>query len=738
MGKGLVIVESPTKARTLGKFLSKDYIIKASMGHVRDLPKKNLGIKIENGFQPQYTTDRSKAKVIKELKDSAAGSDAVYLASDHDREGEAIAWHLEHILKTVKEEKNIYRITFNEITKKAVLQALDNPGKIDLNKVDAQQARRLLDRLVGYTISPLLWKVITTRLSAGRVQSVALRLICEREEEITSFKEKEYWTVETDFFKDELPPFKATLQKWKGKKPEPVTKKDAEEIIAALRDEQFRITEKIVSERKVHPLPPFITSTLQQEASRILNFTSKRTMIVAQQLYEGVEIEGDSLALISYMRTDSLRISQDSINSTRDLIAERYGKDNLNKTVRVYKNKSSAQDAHEAIRPTEVMRTPESLKEYLKPEQLKLYTLIWERTVATQMVPVEIETVKLSIEGGDALFKASGGVIRRKGFMDVYKHLNLSLGETINQEYAENDLLEHKGLKGIQHFTKPPARYTEASLIKELESQGIGRPSTYASITSTILDRQYVLLKEKKFSPTDLGLAVNKFLVGHFDTLFNVKFTKTLEDGLDHIAEGEENWQTLLRSYHQKITDLIDKTDIKQSKMDLQEKTELTCEKCGSPMILKWGPKGQFLACSAFPSCKNTKSFARADDGNLKIEEPEQTDEKCPEDGAPLVVKQGRYGKFLGCSNYPKCKFTKKITLGIKCPTCRKGEIAENIAKNGKKYYSCTNYPECKFRSFNLPVDIKCPECGNDFLVEMPQKSSARLLKCPKCKKEMS
>ncbi len=736
MGKGLVIVESPTKAKTLGKFLGRDYVIKASMGHIRDLPKNNLGIKIENGFQPQYTIDRSKQKVIKDLKNSAASSDAVYLASDHDREGEAIAWHLMYVLREVAGDKDIYRITFNEITKKAVLQSLENPGKIDRHKVDAQQARRLLDRLVGYKISPLLWKVITTRLSAGRVQSVALRLICEREAEISAFKEKEYWTIEADFYRNELPPFHSILQKWQGKKVELPDKKSAGQLIDKLQGADYKIIEKKSSSRRVQPLPPFITSTLQQEASRILNFSSKRTMNVAQQLYEGVEINGDSIALISYMRTDSLRLSQESLTTTRELIKERFGKDKLHPKVRTYKNKSSSQDAHEAIRPTDIKRTPESLKSYLKPEQLRLYTLIWERTVATQMIPVELETVNIMIQAGEGLFKTSGSVINERGFLDVYRHLNLKLGETIHHEYRKDDVLQSKDLQGVQHFTKPPARYTEATLIKELESEGIGRPSTYASITSTIIERKYVILKEKKFFPTELGMVVNRFLISHFDKLFNVKFTKTLEDGLDSIAEGEMDWQNLLETYYSKISQLIEKTDIKQSKQELQEKTDLVCEKCGSPMIVKWGQKGQFLACSAFPKCKNTKNFQRAQGGEIKIEEPLETDEKCPEDGAPLIVKQGRFGKFLGCSNYPKCKFTKKITLGIKCPACKEGEITENLSKKGRKYYSCSKYPECKFRTYNKPVTGECPACGNKYLEEISKSGSEKNIRCPECKKQ--
>ncbi|MCB5230395.1 MAG: type I DNA topoisomerase [Candidatus Cloacimonas sp.] len=737
MAKNLIIVESPTKARTLTKFLGKDFVVKASMGHIRDLPKKTLGIDVEKGFKPKYEIDRTKSKIIKELRDQAAKSDTIFLAPDHDREGEAIAWHLAYALKDAIKDKKVYRITFNEITQKAIEQAIKEPGDIDQNKVDAQQARRLLDRLVGYQVSPLLWKVITTKLSAGRVQSVALRLICERDAEIEAFVKEEFWTIEGDFYKENLQPFHSVLDKWKGKKVELGNKDEADNVLEAIKSATYKIIEKEVRDRKVQPPPPYITSSLQQDASRILNFTSKKTMMIAQQLYEGVDIKGDSTALISYMRTDSLRLSNEALTKSRELIKQRYGEAHLNPTTKVYKNKSSAQDAHEAIRPTDPMLTPEYVAEFLKPDQLKLYTLIWQRTIATQMKPAELNTVKIIIEAGEGQFKTTGSTIKYPGFLECYKHINLALGEMIDKEYVENDILQIKDLKGVQRFTKPPARYSEATLIKELESKGIGRPSTYASITSTILERKYVTIKEKRFFSTDLGRAVNKFLVANFDSVFNVDFTKNLEDGLDDIAEGKKEWVGLLESYYSNLSELIDKTDIKKAKENLIEETDVKCDKCGSQMILKWSSRGQFLACSNYPTCSNSKSFTRDEEGKVQISKPEVLDEKCPLDGGDLMIKKSRYGEFIGCANYPKCKFTKKITTGVKCPECDKGELSEKKSVKGYTYYSCTNYPECRYRTYKKPVKQECPECGNHYLEVASKPGEDQVLSCPKCKTEL-
>ena len=727
MGKNLIIVESPTKARTIGKFLGNKFEIKASMGHVRDLPKRSIGVDFENNFKPKYVTDRKKSKVIKELREAAKNANKVLLASDHDREGEAIAWHLAHILKKQIKDKELNRIIFNEITKKAIQKAINNPGKIDDDKVNAQQARRILDRIVGYKISPMLWRVIAKGLSAGRVQSVALRLICEREDEIEKFKPKEYWTIEAKLKREGLEGFNAKLIKWNKKKAEIPNKKSADEILAVIKNDDFVLNKIDRKKRKINPYPPYITSTLQQDAARILYFSSKSTMVLAQQLYEGVEIDGASTGLISYMRTDSKRISKEANAKCRQLVKERFGEKDLNKYTRVYKNKNSAQDAHEAIRPTDPFRTPESMSKYLNKRQLKLYTLIWQRFIATQMKPIELDSLSLSIEAAKGLFKANGSTIRSKGFLQVYPHINVSLGEKIDPKYAEKDKLIAEKVEGIQHFTKPPGRYSEASLIKELESKGIGRPSTYASIVSKILERDYVSKIKKKFQPTILGKTVNSFLVGHFDDLFNVRFTADMESELDKIEYGKEDWHRLLDEYVKKIMSLIEDTDVKKAKEELIETTDIKCEKCGSPMQIRWGKKGRFLGCSNFPKCKNIKNFTRDENNNIKVVEPEKLDEKCPECGGDLLIKEGRYGRFIACNNYPKCKYTRPFTLGIKCPDCEDGEFVEKKNRKGREFYGCSNYPKCKFIT---------NKSGYYYMEERKNKSG-KFYQCPKCKEKV-
>ena len=737
MGKNLIIVESPAKAKTIGKFLGKDYEIKASMGHIRDLPKTEFGVNIKENFKPRYVVDAKKRKIIGELKKAAANAKSVFLASDHDREGEAIAWHLAETLKKELKDKPVHRIIFNEITKNAIREAVKNPGKIDQNKVDSQQARRILDRIVGYNISPLLWKVITKNLSGGRVQSVALRLICEREEEIRKFVPKEFWNLIAHLKKDNLPSFKATLQKWNGKKIEIGNREEAEKILSQIENKDFILKNVKESERKIQPAPPYITSTMQQDASRILNFSAKRTMQIAQQLYEGIDLNGETVGLITYMRTDSLRISQEALVSARKLISEHFGAEKLNPKTRVYKNKNRAQDAHEAIRPTNPFRTPESIESFLTKDQLKLYKLIWQKFIATQMPPILLKTKNLEIEAGKAIFTANGSTITDKGFSEVFPHNSLNFGEKIDAGYSSGDKLEPEKIEKIQKFTKPPARYTEASLIKELESKGIGRPSTYATITNTIQERKYVVLKNKRFFPTELGLTVNKFLISNFEDFFNVKFTAQMEEELDEIEFGKVVWYKLLEKYYQSLKKLLDNIDIKKARESVSEKTDIICDKCGSPMIIKWGKNGQFLACSQFPKCRNIKNFTRDEDGNIKIVEEEKLDEKCPKCGSDLVVKNGKFGKFIACSNYPKCKFTKPFTLGIKCPECETGEIVEKKSKKGKTFYSCSNYPECKFISSYKPVKIPCPHCGNEYLEERYSKEKGKYKKCPKCGQEV-
>ncbi len=728
MSKTLIIVESPTKAKTISKFLGKEYTIKASMGHVRDLPSKEIGVDVDNGFKPKYVTDTKKLKIIKELKELAQAAETIYLASDHDREGEAISWHLKEVLKKELKDKPVYRIIFNEITSKAIQEAITTPGSIDDNKVDAQQARRILDRIVGYKISPLLWKIISTGLSAGRVQSVALRLICEREREILSFIPEEYWSIEGEFNKEVLPSFKATLQKWLNAKADLKNKQETDEILEKMLAAQAVIKELTKSERKIEPYPPYITSTLQQDGNKIINFSGKKTMKVAQDLYEA--------GYISYMRTDSIRISTEANDSCRALIKDRYGANQLSTYVREYQNKNKAQDAHEAIRPTDSFNTPENLASKLNPDQLKLYTLIWQRFIATQMKPVRLNTVSLEIQKGDAIFKTSGSTIIDKGFSVCYGYSSISLGEIIDKDYAVEDLLNTLKIEGKQHFTKPPARFSEASLVKELESLGIGRPSTYASITSTILEREYVKIEEKKFLPTDLGFKVCDFLVKQFDALFNVKFTAEMEDELDQIEYGKFNWKELLQKYYDVIKDLLGKVDIKASKQELVQETEFVCEKCNSKMVIKFGKKGEFLACSGFPKCKNIKNFVRKN-GEITIvnNEPVFTDEKCPECGNPLVLRKGRFGEFTACSNYPKCKYIKKDPL-LKCPSCKTGDIVKKKSVKGS-FHACTNYPECKFISNGKPVEVVCPNCKATIVEELKKKSEVTH-KCYACNQEFS
>jgi len=738
MAKGLIIVESPAKASTISKFLDNKYIVKASMGHIRDLPKNELGVNIEDDFAPKYTLDKTKTKLVGELKEAVKKVEAIYLASDHDREGEAIAWHLSKVLEKELEGKKLHRIIFNEITAKAIRESLDHPEAIDQNKVDAQQARRILDRIVGYQVSPILWKIIAKDLSAGRVQSVALRLICEREEEITAFVPKEFWKLEADFWRDTLPKFKAVLDKWQGKKAELEKESDALSIIASIKDKPANIKDIKRSEKESAPPAPFITSTLQQEASKILNMQAQKTMAVAQQLYEGMDIGGEHTGLITYMRTDSFRIADEATENCRKLISERYGKSELNTSVRSFKNKNSAQDAHEAIRPTDAFRTPESLSSVLNKEQLKLYTLIWQRFVATQMKPVKLLNTSVQIAMGDAIFAASGNQITSEGFLKAYPHVNFPPGEKIDKAYSASDLLEHTELINSQHFTTPPSRYTEASLIKELEAKGIGRPSTYASILSTIRQRKYVSLEKKSFLPTSLGMSVFRFLVERFNDIFNVKFTASMEDKLDEIETKDIIWHSLVKDYYTQLQALIGKVDIKKEKESFKEETDILCDLCKSAkMMIKRNRSGEFLACSAFPKCRNSKSFIRDENGKIQIKEKVTLSEACPKCGNPLVERSGKFGEFIACSTYPKCKFSKPKSSGVKCPDCGKGEVVERRNKKGRLFYSCSTYPECKWISNDKPIAMTCPVCQHHMLFEKYQKGGALIKVCPKCKTQM-
>jgi DNA topoisomerase I len=736
MSKNLVIVESPAKAKTISKYLGKDFIVKASNGHIRDLPKKEIGVDVEKDFSPKYVTDSSKKKIVSELKKFAAKAESIYLASDQDKEGEAIAWHLSHVLKKEIKDKQLHRIVFNEITKKALQKAVENPGEIDMNMVNSQQARRILDRLVGYNISPILWKVIAKSLSAGRVQSVALRLICERQEIIDAFIPEEFWTIDALLKKDKLTPFKAVLAKWEGKKAKVANEEQALSIYNEVAKKDFVLEKIKETDRKIQPSPPFITSTLQQAASGILGFSAKKTMMVAQQLYEGVEIQEGSAGLITYMRTDSLRIASEALDSCRDMISERFGKDKLHETVRVFKSKKNAQDAHEAIRPTNVFRTPESMSAFLEKDQLRMYTLIWQKFVSTQMNPVSLKSKNLEISVGKAIFTSGGSTLIDKGFTEVYPHTKVILGEVIDAGYSLQDTLEADTINKTQNFTKPPAKFTEAALIKELESKGIGRPSTYASITNTIVIRKYVLLEAKKFTPTELGKAVNSFLVANFSDFFNVQFTSEMETNLDEIVFGKVEWHELLRNYYGKMQDLMGNVDIKEAKKAVTKSTDIKCDKCGNEMVIKWGRRGQFLACSNFPECKNIKSYDTDENGKVVIAKPETIGEECPKCGSELVMKSGRYGKFIACPNFPKCKFTKPVTLGIKCPDCGDGELTEKKNKKGRTFYSCTKYPDCKYLTNTKPVNKACPSCGHYYLEEKFNKDKEKFNQCPKCNTE--
>lgn len=792
MAKPLIIVESPAKAKTIGKFLNNQFTVKASMGHIRDLPKKELGVDVEKDFKPKYVNDPTKKPLIEDLKKNAKEASAIYLASDHDREGEAIAWHLAKVLSKESKDKPVYRIVFNEITKKAIQSAVEAPGQIDENKVDAQQARRVLDRIVGYKVSPLLWKTISsTNLSAGRVQSVALRLICERNEEINQFVPEEYWTIESEFWKGELPHFKATLHQFNGEKVKLENQEQSEQIVQEILNHQAELSSLKQSKRYIQPQAPYITSTLQQDAARVLNFSGKKTMMLAQNLYEGMDIGGETVGLITYMRTDSVRIADEAVENAREVIKKEYGSKYLNSEIRTYKNKSESQDAHEAIRPTYPWRTPESLKQYLSKDQYEMYQLIWQRFISTQMIPLALSSVQIEVSCGKALFKTSGSVIIEAGFYKVYPHINLSLGENIHPDYAEKDKLEMKKPFGKQHFTKAPSAYTEAQLIKELESLGIGRPSTYASITNTIIERTYVKIIEKRFYPTQLGILVNRFLVHYFDSLFNVKFTAEMEDKLDQVEFGKQIWVDLLKDYYGSITDLIAKVSVKEARELMTEETDIECEKCHHKMIIKNSKNGEYLACSNYPECKNIKSFRRQDDnsiqivensvedtgitcekcgspmavkrgkngeflgctnypkcksivnfsrdtsGKIVVEKPKQTDELCPQCGKPLMIRKGRFGEFYSCSDYPKCKFIRSMNAGVKCPKCNEGELVSKKGLKNRTFYACSRYPDCDYIAPHKPVAIACVTCGHYYLEEMTNKETKQKYKqCPKCGKE--
>lgn len=749
MAKQLVIVESPAKANTLKKYLGRDFQIKASIGHVKDLPRKKLGVDIKNDFKPEYEIIKGKKKVLDEIKKLSQTADSIYLAPDPDREGEAIAWHIYEDIK--KKNKKIHRVLFNEITKKAVLDAIAHPQSLNLDKYQAQQARRILDRLVGYQISPILWDKVRRGLSAGRVQSVSLRMVVEREKEIENFKSEEYWSIIAKLFFDGQE-FDAKLVQVDSKKAEISNGKEAKNIVDALNGSRFFIGSIVRREKRKNPVAPFITSRLQQDAARKLGFSVKKTMMLAQMLYEGVEVgEEGAQGLITYMRTDSTRLSNEAIGFVRKWILEKYGKEYLPDTPNVYKTQKAAQEAHEAIRPTSIDFPPEKVKLYLEKDLFRLYELIWNRFIACQMNPAILDQTALNIdtEGHEApkgkyLFRANGQVVKFPGFLAVYREEKEEIQKKKEEEeeneenertlpkVSENDALQLKELTPNQHFTEPPPRYSEASLVRALEENGIGRPSTYASILTAIQEREYVEKKENRFYATELGFLVAELLIKNFPEIMDIEFTANMEEKLDLVEEGKVNWQKMLEDFYRSFEPALKKAKIHMRDVKKEEiKTEHHCEKCKAPMVIKWGRRGKFLACSGYPECKNTKEFVITQSGKVKVQPKQEVDEKCEKCQSPLVVKEGRFGRFLACSKYPECKFTKSFSLGIACGQKKcGGEITEKRSRSGKVFYSCSNYPKCTFATWYLPVKEPCPNCAAPFLVYKPSRKEGPLYVC--------
>jgi DNA topoisomerase I len=791
MAKSLVIVESPAKAKTIGKYLGNQYIVKASLGHIKDLPKKDLAVAVDSDFRPDYQVIEGKKKLLTELKQAAKKVEFVYLAADPDREGEAICFHLQEELDG-RNGPQIFRVMFNEITQAAIRRAFDKPLAVNVHLVEAQQARRVLDRLVGYKISPLLWDKVRRGLSAGRVQTVALRLIVEREREIRAFQKREYWTIDVSLLAKKAPVLKTQFVKRNDESVEIADEAAAQNIVSQVDGAEYVVASVATREKRRNPVAPFITSTLQQESARKLRFSVKRTMMLAQKLYEGVEIgkEG-AVGLITYMRTDSTRVSSDALAEARQLIGERFGEQYLPAQPNVYKSKKDIQDAHEAIRPTSAMRAPETVEQFLAEDERKLYRLIWMRFVASQMSPAVFDqtTIEVTAKGKDNAeyrFRATGSVPKFDGFLAVYE-------EGKDQKDAEDEELKHrlpavtqgevlkfKSIDPEQHFTEPPPRYNEATLVKELEANGVGRPSTYAAILSTIQEREYVKKEGGRFTPTELGMVVTDLLLENFDHIFDVKYTARMEEELDEIEEGKLDWRVAMTEFYDALKEDLahaeqHMTDIKR----MEKPTDLICDKCGKPMVIKWGRHGSFIACTGYPECTNTRELTvdlpdvdKADlSGEMDSEEycencgrpmvlkkgrfgqfyacsgyPDckttkqiggaqkksdvPLDEKCPNCGSNLVLKHGRFGEFTACSNYPTCKFVKQKTIGVKCPNCSEGEVVERRSKRGKTFYGCNRYPDCDFVAWGKPIPEQCPNCSSPYLIEKWLKAGP-VAQCP-------
>ncbi len=777
MAKSMVIVESPAKARTIGKYLGKDFTVKACAGHIKDLPKKVLGVDVEDDFRPTYKVITGKERIVRELKKVAAGSDAIFLAADPDREGEAICQHLAEELDP-KENRLVHRVLFNEITKNAIQQAFESPSKINQDKVAAQQARRILDRLVGYKVSPLLWQKVRRGLSAGRVQSVALRLIVDREMEIRAFVSEEYWNFLAQLRAQNPPPFKARAIKLDGEKFKIPNQEQADQLLEQLKAGRFVVADVRKKERKRNPVPPFVTSSLQQEASRKLRFSVKRTMGVAQRLYEGIELgpEG-STGLITYMRTDSNRVSAAALGEVRSYIQDTYGQQYVPKRPRTYRTKKGAQDAHEAIRPTSVLKRPNEIKAYLNRDEFRLYDLIWKRFVASQMEPALFDQTEIDIEAPRTLFRAVGSILRFDGFLRVYQEGRDDVDPEADSEgegsvlpdVSKGEVLTVEAILPEQKFTQPPPRYSEATLVKALEEKGIGRPSTYSQIISVIQDREYAQKQEGRFVPTETGEVVCELLVKNFEEIFDYDYTAKLEKDLDQIESGRENWVDALREFYREFSKELEQARHAMKNLKREEKPAgFSCEKCGSEMVIKWGRFGRFIACSNYPDCKNTMQMPR-EEGSDEADKPDSEyepcekcgremvlkkgrygeflacsgypeckntrkmvqvngktevvkdrilEEDCPQCGSKLAAKQGRYGEFVACSNYPECKYIKQALTGVKCPDCGKGDVVEKKSRRGKRFYGCNRYPKCKFVLWKKPVDRACPKCGATYLLE--------------------
>ena len=733
MGKQLIIVESPAKVKTIKKFLGPQYMVQASVGHVRDLPSSSLGVDEANDFAPHYEVIDNKKNVVSELRAAAAKADTVYLAPDPDREGEAIAWHVAELIRD--KAKDIKRIQFNEITAKAVKEALANPRELNGHLFDAQQARRVLDRLVGYKISPLLWKSIKRGISAGRVQSVALRLIVEREEAREVFKPEEYWLFRALLAADVPPPFKAELAKVGGKKAVVSNATQAQDIEDAMAGKPFVVESVEEKERERAPQPPFITSTLQQAANQRLSYTAKRTMNIAQRLYEGVELGDKGLtALITYMRTDSTRIADEARDAAKAFIEGSFGKEYLPKRARVYKAKGGAQDAHEAVRPVDVTITPDEVKPHLPPEQYNLYRLIWARFVASQMASARFHDTTATISCAHTQWKAKGERLLFAGFLAAMPRGKeeadaelppLTAGQTLTLEKLDKE----------QKFTQPPARFSEASLVRELEELGIGRPSTYAAIISTLQDREYVSLKERHFVPTDLGRVVCSQLVEHFGKLMDVRFTAQMEENLDKVADGQEQWVELLRRFSEDFNPTLAAASKNMKSLKGGMPANLPCPECGKDLLIKFGKAGAFLACSGYPECRYTSNFERSEDGTvIAVAQEKPQYEKvgeCPQCGKDLVIKKSRTGSsFIACTGYPDCKHAAPLSTGVPCPRCGKGSLVEKSTKRGKIFYSCDQYPQCDFALWEKPVPGPCPRCNSPYLVEKKSRDGTKVL-CP-------